>query len=379
TGDFDLSFITQTFPNFKIFYQKEENRNGGAVIMVKNSLNVKRVECILSNVCAMDVLTEEIVRIVGVYASESRSWKWEQISSFITNNCVLFGGFNVDLEMDATLFAPKVPTSRRSNRVIDFAFSNRASIDIQKYSGNTTSDQLPVLAVLSTKIKDKCKGKSVHWKVFNFITEFTFPYWEARWFLNDVDDTYNDYAQSLGLLIARCSILFPLSQYRVAIPADLRAFLSYIRALSFRRMRTKNIELKNHVNGLRKIAKLELQKFISSQLSLALGHRHTSSSISVNFWLETKRFIKPSSSSLNALLSQTGKVVYDSSKMSELAADYYDDFFRKSNNIVRPHSYVDAPWTYFDNKNDPIPEITLDELLQVLPSRYLICRFQERL
>ncbi|CAF4502687.1 unnamed protein product [Rotaria socialis] len=264
--------------------------------MVKNSLNVKRVECILSNVCAMDVLTEEIVRIVGVYASESRSWKWEQISSFITNNCVLFGGFNVDLEMDA---------------------------------------------------------------------KFTFPYWEARWLLNDVDDTYNNYAQFLGLLIARCSILFPLSQYRVAIPADLRAFLSYIRALSFRLMRTKNIELKIHVNGLRKMAKLELQKLISSQLSLALGHRHTSSSISVNFWLETKCFIKPSSSSLNALLSQTGKVVYDSSKMSELAADYYDDFFRKSNNIVRPHPYVDAPWTDFDNKNDPIPEITLDELLQV--------------
>ncbi|CAF0971151.1 unnamed protein product [Rotaria magnacalcarata] len=310
--------------------------------MVKSSLNVKRVECILPNVCAVDILTEETTRIIGVYASENRSWKWEQISPFITNNCALFGDFNVDLEMDASKagtllewadihslapFTPKVPTSRRSNRVIDFAFSNRTSIDIQTYSGNTTSDHLPVLAVLSTKIKDKCKGKSVHWKVFNLITEFTFPYWEARWLLNGVDDTYNDYVQFLGFLIARCSTLFPLSQYRVAIPADLRAFLSYIRALSFRRMRTKNIELKNHVNDLRKIAKLELQKFISSQLSLALGHRHTSSSISVNFWSETKRFIKPSSSSLNALLSQTGEVVYDSSKMSELAADYYEDFF----------------------------------------------------
>ncbi|CAF4440521.1 unnamed protein product [Rotaria socialis] len=284
--------------------------------MVKNSLNVKRVECILPNVCAVDVLTEETTRIVGVYASESRSWNWEQISPFITNNCVLFGDFNIDLEMDASKaetllewadlhslapFAPEAPTSRRSNRIIDFAFSNRASIDIQTYSGNTTSDHLPVLAVLLTKIKDKCKGKSVHWKVFNLVTEFTFPYWEVRWLLNDVDDTHNDYVQFLGLLIAR-----------------------------------------------------------------SLGHRHTSSSISVNFWSKTKRFIKPSSSSLNALLTHTGEVVYDSSKMCEVAADYYEDFFRKSNTILRLHPYADAPWTDFDNKNDLIPEITLYELLQVV-------------
>jgi hypothetical protein len=38
-------------------------------------------------------------------------------------------------------------------------------------------------------------------------------------------------------------------------------------------------------------------------------------------------------------------------------------FFRKSENIVRPHPYVDAPWIDFDNKGDPIPEVSLDELL----------------
>ena len=52
---------------------------------------------------AVDVVTEETTRIVGVYASECRSWKWEQISPFITNNCILFGVFNVDLELDALI------------------------------------------------------------------------------------------------------------------------------------------------------------------------------------------------------------------------------------------------------------------------------------
>ena len=36
----------------------------------------------------------------GVYAPDSRSWNWQNLSTFVSDNCVIFGDFNVDLEQD---------------------------------------------------------------------------------------------------------------------------------------------------------------------------------------------------------------------------------------------------------------------------------------
>ena len=60
----DLSFCAQTFPGFYVFYQ---------LVLVRNRLQVKRMEYTLPNICVVDIKTEETIRILGVYASESRS------------------------------------------------------------------------------------------------------------------------------------------------------------------------------------------------------------------------------------------------------------------------------------------------------------------
>ena len=137
-------------------------------------------------------------------------------------------------------------------------------------SGNTTSDHCSILSVLSTRTTGKVIGKSVHWEVFNLFTEYTFEFWENCWSVDRLNASYNDYIQFLGLLIARCTIFFPLNKYRVAIPAELRTFMSYVRALSFRQMRTKSVELKNEVRYLRKAAKSALRDFVSFQLYTTL-------------------------------------------------------------------------------------------------------------
>ena len=54
--------------------------------------------------------------------------------------------------------------------------------------------------------------------------------------------------------------------------------------------------------------------------------------------------------------------------MCEVAADFYEDFFKKSN-IIRPHPYTDFPPIDFDNKDETIPEVTLDELLHVMQAK----------
>ncbi|CAF3872971.1 unnamed protein product, partial [Rotaria sp. Silwood1] len=218
TGKIDLAFYGQAFSNFKFFFQSGENRNGGVLILIRNNIQVKRVDCKIPNVCIIDLKVEDEFRIIGVYAPESRSWNWHDLSSFISVNCAIFGDFNVDLEHDdkkaesllewadslnLSPFLPDYPTSLRSDRTIDYAFSNIAKIDIQKFDTNTTSDHYPILSIIPMECKQQVKGKSIHWKVFNLFTEYTFSYWEKIWCNQHLNSTYDEYIKFLHLLTAR--------------------------------------------------------------------------------------------------------------------------------------------------------------------------------
>jgi hypothetical protein len=52
--------------------------------------------------------------------------------------------------------------------------------------------------------------------------------------------------------------------------------------------------------------------------------------------------MKPSSSTLHALIDSSGQIIKDSERMCDVAVDYYETFFKKSD-IIRPHPYTDAP------------------------------------
>ncbi|CAF5168696.1 unnamed protein product, partial [Rotaria magnacalcarata] len=185
---------------------------------MSNAIAVKRVDCKIPNICIIDLKVEDELRIIGVYAPDSRSWNWHDLSSFISVNCAIFGDFNVDLEHDdkkaesllewadslnLSPFLPDCPTSLRSDRTIDYAFSNIAKIDIQKFDTNTTSDHYPILSILPMKCKQQVKGKSIHWKVFNLFTEYTFSYWEKSWCNQHLNSAYDEYIKFLHLLTAR--------------------------------------------------------------------------------------------------------------------------------------------------------------------------------
>ena len=93
--------------------------------------------------------------------------------------------------------------------------------------------------------------------------------------------------------------------------------------------------------------KINLRNF-SSQLSSIIHLRNTSTSSSTFFWSKCKKHIKPSSSSIHAFINQLGVVVKDKQQMCDVAADFYENFFKKSE-IVRPHPYTDSPKVEFDN------------------------------
>ena len=260
---------------------------------------------------------------------------------------------------------PDSPTSLRSERVIDFALARGVNLNIQTYAGNTTSDHRPLMSVIPFSTSKKLCGHNVHWKVFSLFSEFAFSFWESNWKLSDIDSTYHDYCRFVHLLSVRCTTSFPLEKYRPSIPPELRSFLSYIRALSFRHLRTRDPVLKSEVNSLRRIAKSELANFFHSRLAMVLHRRNTTSPDARLFWSKTKRYLRNSSSSLNGFISPTGQIVKDAKTLCSIAADFYESFLKKSE-IVKPHPYTDSPCPTFDNDDELIPEVSLDELLSVV-------------
>jgi hypothetical protein len=96
-GAVDLELGQKVFVNFKFFYQKGENSWGGVLLIFKVSLPVVRVKCDIPNVCIADIKCELPVRIIGVYAPKSKTWNWNDLSQYITDQCCIFGDFNLDL------------------------------------------------------------------------------------------------------------------------------------------------------------------------------------------------------------------------------------------------------------------------------------------
>ncbi|CAF4522977.1 unnamed protein product, partial [Rotaria socialis] len=157
-----------------MYLQKGENSNGGVMILIKNSIISKEIKCSIPNVCVTEIDNEgSKTRILGVYATESRTWNWNDISPYINENCLMFGDFNIDIKNDGTkaealltwadtfLLAPFIPeesTSLRSDRTIDFVFSNNHRVDIQTYKGNTTSDHKPTISIVPLKVKENSNG-----------------------------------------------------------------------------------------------------------------------------------------------------------------------------------------------------------------------------
>ncbi|CAF5055688.1 unnamed protein product, partial [Rotaria magnacalcarata] len=97
TGEFDISFHQKIFQDYRLLYQKGENRNGGVLILIKESFSISRVPCSIPNICVVDIKGEDNFRIIGVYAPDSKSWSWDDLSAFVSSKCVIYGDFNVDI------------------------------------------------------------------------------------------------------------------------------------------------------------------------------------------------------------------------------------------------------------------------------------------
>ncbi|CAF4660723.1 unnamed protein product [Rotaria magnacalcarata] len=297
-----LKLIIPMFEDlFGLIASQNQDRKGN-ILDIDLKLKLERYLIQMKKAKEIDVNGEEVVRLIGIYAPDSKTWSWDDLSHLLSKKCIVYGDFNVDIMNDGkkadillkwaddyflAQALPNSPTSLRSDRVIDYAFVRGINLDTQVYNGNTTSDHLPILSVIPFKV------------------------------------------------------------------------------LQQKQIRTKCSILKKEVCFLKQIAKKELNLFFSSKLDILLRHRNSSSSSSNSFWYRSKRFLKPSSSSIHAFIDSSGQIVKESDLMCNIAADYYEEFF-KASNIVRPHPYTDSPEIEYDNNDEVISEVKLDELINTV-------------
>ena len=250
-------------------------------------------------------------------------------------------------------------------QMCQFFLASGINISIQPYEHNTASDHLPLFTFIPLTCKRIGFGKLTRWNVFSLFTEYTSSFWEKNWNLDSLDSTYNYYTRFLFLLSCRCTTVFPIVKYRPSIPPELRSLLSYIRALSFKLKRKHNSVFLKEISTLKKFAKLEIKRFFTHRIYTMLQYRNSSLPIASDFWSKCKRHLKSSSSSIFAFISPNGDTVKDANGMCEIGANFYENLFKKSI-IYLPHPYTDSPVPDFDNVNERIPSVTLDELLNLV-------------
>lgn len=262
-------------------------------------------------------------------------------------------------------YVPAAPTSLRSSRTIDFALASGLPVSIQTYEGGTTSDHKPIISSVPWETSETKYARNVHWKVFSLFCEFVYSYWENRWHMNCLNEVYDDYVSFMSLLTDRCTSLFPLNKYQIALPRELRAFMSHTRALSFKQKRNKDTDLKNTVRLRRRYAKNELKLFLLNRFTSSVTARNCPSPSSVSFWSRTKKYMKNSSPQLSGFLLHDGQVVRDPVSMCAAAASYYEEFFKEPI-VTRPHPYVDGPEVEWDNYHEDIPKATYEEVVRIV-------------
>ncbi|CAF4231453.1 unnamed protein product [Rotaria magnacalcarata] len=89
-GRVDFALISAALSNHNVFYQSGENTHGGMLVMVRKDISIIRVSCSLPNICALDLQFNQTIRLLAMYAPESKTWNWTDVTPLVTNCCMIF-------------------------------------------------------------------------------------------------------------------------------------------------------------------------------------------------------------------------------------------------------------------------------------------------
>ncbi|CAF4917869.1 unnamed protein product, partial [Rotaria socialis] len=92
--------MSAALSNHNVFYQSGENAHGGVLVMMRKDISAVRVSCSLPSICALDLQFDQTIRLIAMYAPESKTRNWTDLTPLVTNFCMILGDFNIDIEQD---------------------------------------------------------------------------------------------------------------------------------------------------------------------------------------------------------------------------------------------------------------------------------------
>ena len=140
--------------------------------------------------------------------------------------------------------------------------------------------------------------------------------------------------------------------------------MSYGRVLSFQHKRTGDVVIHRKIKEIRKSNKIELDLYRAKKLSSSTNEKSASAPSTISLWSKIRKRLRKTAS-LHGFINLNNEIIENTEDMLELVTTHYGKLFSEQL-IYRPHSFVDSSEMPWDNVEEPIPPITMSELMKTV-------------
>lgn len=354
----DASFIVCTevgeiwnkhpLPDYKMFYEKGTNKNGGVVVAVGKHLKAIKIETRMDNTVVVDIFgLNEPLRVIGIYWPEKQKRDINEISKLITENTIIAGDFNASVRQWNSPATDKrgeivekwcrdnhleyiegtKNSSKRSLRNIDFTFANLPGI-----TGETldvgSSDHRPLLYKSEfIRIETINSFEIVKWNHYEIVLGLLQEFWIEQARIMQSTEWYKYYSRFLAALKNRLTSWVEKDKWKPALPSAILEQLRVVRRIKNRLYKNHREEDRVILRHLEREVRKEISSYRESRWNSFLSNiQNNYGNDMTSFWKHLTRIYRPSALPFNKLAGKTKQLTSPSEIVKELS-EYYSNLF----------------------------------------------------
>jgi hypothetical protein len=228
-------------PNFRWFSSKGTNSFGGVGILVHQKLRASLIEEAVNFILIQIEILNEKIFIASIYVPPGSTPPFELFDKHKEKEIFIFGDFNSKhqdwncecnnvsgnklkewlLENGFEILHPYLPTSKRSNSIIDFGIGRtKENWGIERLVEGT-SDHYPVLFISPFPATENGFFRKTNWKLFTFFLQVVHSYWNAMVYKTDYNVFFDVFSRFLAALSDRCTSFEHVKNFRPPWPPHL--------------------------------------------------------------------------------------------------------------------------------------------------------------
>jgi hypothetical protein len=351
--------LSKHLSNYHIFFQKGTNAFGGVLIATHKSITVQRVKCFQSdlNLIVLDIGSgQDLFQLATCYSPPKENLPLSRFDDILARNSktIILGDLNAKhktwsqsmenqkgtnlhawlLEKDVRVINKFIPTSTRSNAVIDLILvtSNMPSGSFAVLPP-IGSDHLPIKWTSGITCPSKERHipiKRTYWPLYERFLTFTFNYW------NKLDESMPDkivffslYERFLSLFAARLTYVSYSNAYRPSLPPQVVALIQDKRRYLSLARKTKH---PYYITQL-KLHSLIVQRAMTAYKRHAWSEycRTLNTCDTKQFWRKSRRHFSAHSPPIDGLVYMD-KTITAPKEMCRIAEMFYADQFAEHAN-----------------------------------------------